>query len=467
MKIKYTLLIVVLNAFVSLQSFGQSSYADTTFTNYFRETHGFIAGDATISIALPNGKSMFLFGDSHINDLDTSNNTIPCLFQVHNCFTILDSADPNHMKTYIDTTKSGVNQTYFKIGTVGNSWFWPDHGFVRGDTVYVFLGKYNSLLAFLGQYIAKVTLHDFTLVSMTRLPDMNGIIFGKAVIYNPDDDKYYLYGNKVNWIVYEPYVARTSFDNLMSGAWEFYTGSDWSSSANAAKKISNQVVSPTFGVVRDKDFYYIITQENGYLTCGLGRNIYAYKSSGPTGPFTNQILLYTIEDQLFGHYMLTYNAFPHPEWTKNNELLISYNLNDKVDTTGTDACPSQCKNVFRDHFDPDTYRPKFIRVPLSLLEENGLITSAFKLIAKAIIPNVLDLTLEPALPQSCRISIFNKMGKVVYESEILQMQAGVNHFQIATNQFPPDIYVVAVNSVFTNNQVPAQWERKTFLKVDN
>jgi hypothetical protein len=66
---------------------------------------------------------------------------------------------------------------------------------------------------------------------------MNGITMGKAVLYDDASGYYYIYGNKLNWIVFEPYVARTKFENLVSGNWEFYTGTGWSADASNAKKI--------------------------------------------------------------------------------------------------------------------------------------------------------------------------------------------------------------------------------------
>jgi hypothetical protein len=183
------------------------------------------------------GETIWLFGDSYINNYNAADNTLPCLFQVRNCFTVQDANDLDEMDTYIDYTKTGIDQTYFKINTVGNTVYWPGKGFVKDDTVFVFLEKYNgTTLAYKGHYIAKVLLPSFTLLGITALPEMNGITMGKAVLYDDVSGYYYIYGNKLNWIVFEPYVARTKFENLVSGNWEFYTGTGWSADASNAKK---------------------------------------------------------------------------------------------------------------------------------------------------------------------------------------------------------------------------------------
>ena len=62
------------------------SFFDSTFTQYFRRTCcGWTAGDATISVPLPDHRVIWLFGDSYTVPVDTTDNTLPCLFQVRNC----------------------------------------------------------------------------------------------------------------------------------------------------------------------------------------------------------------------------------------------------------------------------------------------------------------------------------------------------------------------------------------------
>jgi hypothetical protein len=220
--------------------FAQTAYVDTAFTEYFRRTSGWTGGDATLSILLPDGRTMWLFGDSYIDNYKSNDNSLPCLFQVRNSLMVSEADDPNQMTTYIDYTKTGIERTYFKIGTVGNSVYWPGHGFVKKDTVFVFLEKYNGTnYTFLGNYIAKILLPNFELMSINPLPAMSGLNMGKAVLFDEASGYYYIYGNKLNWIVYEPYVARTKFKNLQSGNWKFYNGSNWVSNPANAKKISN------------------------------------------------------------------------------------------------------------------------------------------------------------------------------------------------------------------------------------
>src|SRR5262245_33869124 len=57
---------------------------DAAFTDFFRRTNGWTAGDGAISIPLSDGRVLWLFGDSHLDDLDPKTGTMPCLFQCRN-----------------------------------------------------------------------------------------------------------------------------------------------------------------------------------------------------------------------------------------------------------------------------------------------------------------------------------------------------------------------------------------------
>lgn len=352
---------------------GGGSRFDSVYTGYFRiNSGGWTAGDATISIPLPDGRVIWLFGDSYTVAVNIQNNTLPCLFQVRNCFMVQDSGNPSVFKTILDTTATGVNMTTFKLRPNDTSIFWPGHGYVYNDTVYVFLERYKSTnLTYEGCYIAKLTypgLHQVSLLPAHYSGPKN--IFGRAIMADSAGGWLYIYGNRLNWIVWEPVLARCNIANPFL-PWEFYTATGWTTNPAQAKKLCNDPVSPGFSVFQQDGKYYLVTQENGYLECGLGREIWSYVSSSPWGPFTGKTLLYTEESTFNGAYLLTYNAQAHPWNIENSELLVSYNVNDRVDTIAPYICPSQCQNIWTDRLDADSYRPKFVRVPMGLITSNG------------------------------------------------------------------------------------------------
>src|SRR5437764_11886129 len=75
------------------------AHKDLDFQALFSRTNGWVAGDGALSVPLPDGRSLWLFGDSHIDDFDPSTRTIPCLFQARNAAFLLDARDLRNVTT--------------------------------------------------------------------------------------------------------------------------------------------------------------------------------------------------------------------------------------------------------------------------------------------------------------------------------------------------------------------------------
>lgn len=341
---------------------------DEIFTEYFRRTSGWTASDGSISVPLTNGKTMWLMGDSFIDNYNQVDNTIPCLFQVRNAILLQDIANPSEITTILDDTQTGVNRTPVKLGVNDPTYFWPAHGYTKGDTAITFWQQYTGAdMEHVQNYVAKIFtpgMADASAIkNLTSLSLPAEIEFGTSVVVDSTTQFVYLYGFKKDWIIFRPYIARLSFDQDVLDPWEFFDGTEWVADVNAVAQImgsENDYVSPSFSVLKLQNKFYMISQDIGFLTCGLGRDIYSWESDHPNGPFTNKKLLYTIEDQYDGEYMITYNATAHPEFIKANELLISYNVNGN--------CTSYCDDPFAGRYDADLYRPKFVRIPLDYID---------------------------------------------------------------------------------------------------
>ncbi len=418
-----------------------TGHHDSVFTEYFRlNSGGWTAGDATLSVPLPDGRTIWLFGDSYLENVNTVNNTLSCLFQIRNCMVVQDSIDPSVLTTYIDEGQSGVLRSTFKLGPSDPAILWPGHGFTDADTAYIYLDEIDDAsMDNLGVYVAKLQLPGLQINGIYPLPEYAGILMGRAIITDTASGYRYIYGNKVDWIVWEPFVARTLIGTNILAPYQFYTGSGWSYNPYAAAPVSNEYVSPGFSVFKMNNKFYLLTQENGLLTCGLGREIYILESDKPWGPFRNKQLVYTIEDQFNGHYTLTYNAQAHPSFTENGELLVSYNLNDVVDTTEPYICPSQCMDIGRDRMDADTYRPKFIRVPMLNVSADDA-TPAANVIANpnpVLSGNPFMLT---GLSGPFNMTIFDITGKERVKYTL------VDSSHEFTPHLPPGVYILKVNS---------------------
>ena len=87
--------------------------------------------------------------------------------------------------------------------------------------------------------------------------------------------------------------------------------------------------------------YYMITHHHIF-----GDEIFIWDAPAPDGPWGNQRTVYCTPETEGDRW--TYNAFAHPQFTENGQLLISYNIN---------------SFNFQDFFrNADYYRPYFIRI---------------------------------------------------------------------------------------------------------
>jgi len=234
------------------------TYKDSVFTNYFKRTTGWIAADGGFSVALNNGNSLWLWGDSHIGFYNPATNTVPCLFQVRNSGLVMGISNPQNQ-----TTLTGVSNpaSYFHYGTDNNYWFWPGAGYQSGDTAYVFLSRIKATgggggFGFTGvdsNYVAKIKIPDMTLTGYSILPSKNGIVFNNAVVkegaYN------YMYGTKSNGFGNDVFVARFPSANLYA-AWEYYGAAGWSTNLSSIQKIHSEFTA-SFNICKIKSKYVL------------------------------------------------------------------------------------------------------------------------------------------------------------------------------------------------------------------
>ena len=329
---------------------GKQTYKDVAFTNYFKRTTGWVAGDGAYSTPLNNGQSLWAFGDSYINSYDAATQSVPCIFQARSALLLMDIATPQNQTTL--PGNFGTN-SYF-LPADGNNWTWPGPGYQNGDTIYVFVNK-DSQANTDTPCIAKVMLNGYTFNSYYALPYPAGINFTYSIIQ--DSDYYYLYGTRNNGFGNDLYVARYTANNIYA-PWQYYGSNGWSTDTNNIIRIWDEFTS-SFNVCKIENKYVLFTTEFS-VGCDQGKNIYVATSDNPFGPFTNQHSIWQVNDTVNGHYPVFYIANPHPEFDNGHkELLVTYSIN------GYSGCFNTCING---RMDPNVYRPRSIRVPFKVID---------------------------------------------------------------------------------------------------
>ena len=402
------------------------AYRDTVFTEYFRRTAGWVASDGSISVPLPEGKTLWLMGDSYIDGFNPADTTIPCLFQVRNSILVQSILEPTEFTTILDNTQAGVNRTPIKASPPDATYFWPGHGYAKRDTAIVFWQQYSGAnYTHVGTYVSKIATRNISdassIKSLKKLDLPVDVEYGTAVLVDSAQNYIYIYGMIKDYIVFRPRVARVAMNKQVTGQWEYYSGTGWTTDEASAAQLMGSTadyVSPSYSVVKLQGKYYLFSQDVGFLTCGYGRDLYSWQSEKPEGPFTQKKLLYTIEDKYRGEYMITYNATAHPEFIKDNTILISYNVNG--------ACTSHCGNAFTDRYNADLYRPKFVRVPLDYINPELNVPDP-------VYPIASPITGLASIDLSNSISLFPNPGNGKYTVEVRGVDANETLTMTITN----------------------------------
>ncbi|NUO00682.1 MAG: T9SS type A sorting domain-containing protein [Saprospiraceae bacterium] len=334
-----------------LSAGAQTGTPDAGFTEHFRSESGWQAGDATLSVPLPNGEVLWLFGDSHVNQLyHPADTSLPCWPNKSNALVVQSASDTTYFSYHLTFLPADPSHYY-----------WPGKGFYYQNKVYIFLMERDTN-GFVGSRCAVLSYPGLQLLNTIAIPNPNQIEFGKAIHLDTAGGWLYVYGNKPypEFGANRYFVSRCALSStLFQSPWTYWNGVLWGASPNLNNHlVTPSVGSPSFSVFRYNNKMFLLSQDNGYLICGAGRDIKLYEADTPTGPFTLSSVLYTIEDTYDGIYLTTYNAQAHAVY--GNELLVSYNVNDNQKPEA--GCPRQCASSTRRN--ADTYRPKFIRVNL-------------------------------------------------------------------------------------------------------
>jgi len=332
----------------------QEVYRDSTLTKFFKRETGMIAADGGYSIPLSDGRVMWLFGDSYIDDYNTFTKSTPCLFGANNSVLIQPFANWDWHNTKTLPGSKGT-QSFFKDKP--DNFIWPINGFQQGDTVFVLClnlhktgtGAYD--MKTLPPTWAKIYLPAMKVVTYTPLQDFNGIGFGQGFI--KEKSYVYTYGLKDSKI----YIARFP-DNDPNSPWAFWDGKNWQSDIKKIAVIADAPGFSTFFTKIRGKYLYLSTEFS--LACDNGKAIYSSTSDKITGPFTKRKVIYTIPDDKEGHRPFFYGPDAHPEYINSkDELLITYSIN------GYAPCIPTCVDG---RFDPENYRLQALRVPLKLID---------------------------------------------------------------------------------------------------
>ena len=337
---------------------------DTKFNKLFaRDCCGVTGADGDYSVLLPDGRTIWVFGDSFLGTVkpDRSREKRIPMF-IRNSMAVQEGDSLRSFYNVIDGWESSFvippGAPKGKQFSEDTLWYWPGDGFIENGKLKVFMSQFNQAekgdwgFRWQSSNIATFSLPDIKLEKIDHFsyPGTNEIHWGHAVC---DGDKKFTYIYGAEDKTKNLYVARAPKGNILA-PWEFYTGTEWVKDSRLSKPMLVIQGSEQFSVFRLKNKYVVVVQEGGFMS----GEICSYYSDSPYTGWKNRKVLCHIklpDDVVSTKNLFAYNALAHPQFIENGELLISNCVNSFV-----------VEDVFQD---ASKYRPVFQRVPVKRIFE--------------------------------------------------------------------------------------------------
>jgi hypothetical protein len=332
-------------------------YPDKQFTQFFaRDCCGMTGADGIYSVLLPDGKTAWIFGDTFLGTVneDLSREKRHPIF-VRNAIAVQDG---DNLTTYYGKANGREASLVIPEGApVGGPfsedslWYWPGDGFIENGKLKVFLSRFyqasegnwgfkwdgTALATFSIPYIK---LEEVEVFDLGPGPEVH---WGHAIC-DEDPDHTYIYGLAVDK---KPYVARAP-KNDISGQWEFFSGSGWSPNPADIVPMIEFNGAEQFSIFKYGDKYVFVSQTGGFSS-----KVHSMISDNPYWGWKNETYLFTAIPPVADSNLFVYNALAHPQFIKNDELLVSYCVNS-----------FELEDLFKD---ARKYRPMFYRVPMAMI----------------------------------------------------------------------------------------------------
>lgn len=338
---------------------------DTKFTAMFaRNCCGVTGADGDYSVLLPDGRTVWIFGDSFlgtVNDDRSREKRSPWF--IRNSLAVQEADTLRSLYQVIDGWESSAiippGAPRGRQFSEDSLWYWPGDGFVENGKLKVFVSEFYQAkpgdwgFAWVSANLATFSLPEIKLehIDHFNYPGEKEIHWGHAVC---DSDKRYTYIYGAENLTKNLYVARAPKGNILA-PWEFFTGTQWVGDSRLSQPMLAIQGSEQFSVFKFRNRYVLIVQEGGFMT----GEIVSYWSDSPfTGWKNRKVLCHTQlpSDVASAKNLFAYNSLAHPQFIQKGELLISQCINSFV-----------VEDVFQD---ASKYRPVFLRVPIKRIFED-------------------------------------------------------------------------------------------------
>jgi hypothetical protein len=303
-------------------------------------------------VALPDGRTLWLFGDSFLGSVRPDGSRPADSPLIRNCLVVQDGER-------LETRHGGTAQhpQAFLAPDDPETWYWPGDGTVSGQQVGVFFHRFRQVSpgiwgwAWDATVFALLRRADLSVERILPAPDANEVVYGAALL--EWEAWIYVFGTQRRGTLNHLHVARLPRDRL-EGPWQFWTGDEWAPDEMASLAVLAGV-GRQFGVLRLEGGVALVTMD---WHTPFSNRIVLYAAETPTGPWRGPVEIYRAPEA--NDAIAAYNTFVHPQFNRREGQLISYNLNHVHDPEAL-------------YDNAALYRPRFIRADLARLAESVLL----------------------------------------------------------------------------------------------
>jgi hypothetical protein len=327
------------------------------YDRVFARQHGWTGADGTYSVRLADGKTLWLFSDTLVGDVDDKgrrhlSEKVPinklAVRALHNSAAIQSGPDAQSIRFVVPGGLESPRNLFDPPD--GQGWFWVSgavanadgsatvllNQFVKTDDPRLPYGKQKAVWA------SNVHIDGTEVIASTprRIDVLKAspgteTVFGAAVM--KDGPWTYVYGAR-GIAQKQMVVARVPNGKLAdSNAYQFYDGKQWVKDLEHARPLPVQVMNE-FSVHKDSCGKYVLVSDE-FSSC-----VFVRTADSPEGPWSDPKVVWKPPEAK--DTVVTYNAKAHPELSGSNGLLVSYNVNSL--------------NEEQSLYEADVYRPRFI-----------------------------------------------------------------------------------------------------------
>lgn len=332
--------------------------AATAFNNLFTRSTGgeWTGSDIAYSIPLPNGQVFWPMGDTFIDPVNPADATHPTRYHTNpgllSSSIVVTNGQGTTAPSYYATLyniSGGFPVPYYPpvSGTIRR---WAKDGVYYNNKIYttIFVNQQGPGGPLDIQTVrtdwAVINYPAYTVQSISVGSTSTSVIYGSSVM--KEGNYIYIYGTEVthptpSTTVNYMHIARVS--TITGGAWKYYKGgTTWNTTQAGSYRLKGTGsvdltdISTEYKIFKSGSTFYLIVQDPFFL----GPNIFRYKATSVTGPFTNKLKLFSAPLPSGTNFNGTpwtspvdtwnYDAKAHPEFKRNStstDLLISYDVN--------------------------------------------------------------------------------------------------------------------------------------------